>query len=55
MVGGEAEEAPFLRQQASISLELVHGHLCRLITPLTHRGQRYFLLLADDCIYFMRF
>ena len=30
------------------SLELVHGDLCRPITPATPSGNRYFLLLVDD-------
>ena len=34
-------------------LELVHGDLCGPITPATHGGRRYFLLLVDDCSRFM--
>lgn len=34
-------------------LELVHIDLCRPITPATHGGQRYFLLLVDDCSHYM--
>src|SRR6185369_5452216 len=44
-------------QQASFRakerLELVHGDLCGPITPVTHGGRRYFLLLVDDCSRFM--
>jgi hypothetical protein len=29
-------------------LELVHRDLCGPITPATHGGRRYFLLLMDD-------
>jgi hypothetical protein len=29
-------------------LELVHGNLCGLISPVTPRGNKYFLLLVDD-------
>ncbi|KAL6311032.1 hypothetical protein AAG906_015921 [Vitis piasezkii] len=34
-------------------LELWHGDLCGPITPATHGGKRYFLLLVDDCTRFM--
>ena len=34
-------------------LQLVHGDLCGPITPATHGGRRYFLLLIDDCSQFM--
>jgi transposase InsO family protein len=29
-------------------LDLIHGDLCGLITPVTPGGKRYFLLLVDD-------
>ena len=35
------------------ALELVHGDLCRPITPAINGGQRYFLLLVDDCSRYM--
>ena len=35
------------------ALELVHGDLCRPITPATNGGRRYFLLLMDDCSRYM--
>jgi len=31
----------------------VHGDLCGPITPATHGGRRYFLLLVDDCSRYM--
>jgi hypothetical protein len=34
-------------------LVLVHGDLCRLITPATPNGSSYFLLLVDDYSRFM--
>ena len=34
-------------------LELVHGDLYGPITPATNGGQRYFLLLVDDCSRYM--
>ncbi|WVZ93619.1 hypothetical protein U9M48_039584 [Paspalum notatum var. saurae] len=34
-------------------LELMHGDLCRPISPTTHEGRKYFLLLADDCTRYM--
>ncbi|KAL8116442.1 hypothetical protein AgCh_022802 [Apium graveolens] len=30
-------------------LELIHGDLCGPITPATKAGNKYFLLLVDDC------
>jgi len=39
--------------RAGDTLELVHGDLCGPITPATHGGRRYFLLLVDDCSRFM--
>ena len=35
------------------ALELVHGDLYGPITPATNGGQRYFLLLVDDCNRYM--
>ena len=35
------------------SLKLVHGDLCRPITPATNNGRWYFLLLVDDCSRYM--
>jgi transposase InsO family protein len=35
------------------ALELVHGDLCGPITPTTHGGRKYFILLVDDCSRFM--
>jgi hypothetical protein len=34
-------------------LRLVHGNLCRPITPAMPTGSHYFLLLVDDCSRFM--
>jgi hypothetical protein len=34
-------------------LELVYVDLCGPITLAMHDGQRYFLLLVDDCIHYM--
>jgi transposase InsO family protein len=34
-------------------LELVHGDLCRPMTPATPGGRRYFLLLIDDLSHYM--
>jgi len=39
--------------RAGDTLELVHGDLCGPITPATHGGRRYFLLLVDYCSRFM--
>ena len=35
------------------ALGLVHDDLCGPITPATNGGQRYFLLLVDDCNRYM--
>ena len=35
------------------TLELVHGDLCRPITPATPSGRKYFILLVDDCSRYM--
>ena len=34
--------------RASNKLELIHGDLCGPITPTSHSGQRYLLVLVDD-------
>jgi hypothetical protein len=34
-------------------LKLIHGDLCGLVTLVTPGGQRYFLLLVDDALWFM--
>jgi len=34
--------------RASNKLELIHGDLCRPITPISHSGKRYLLVLVDD-------
>jgi hypothetical protein len=34
--------------RASNKLELIHGDLCGLITPISHSGKRYLLVLVDD-------
>jgi hypothetical protein len=31
----------------------VHGDLCGSVTPATHRGRHYFLLLVDDISRYM--
>jgi transposase InsO family protein len=41
------------KYRAAEALELVHGDLCGLITPATHGGRKYFILLVDDCSRFM--
>jgi len=49
---GKQRRLPFpkeARYRAREKLELVHGDLCGPITPATHGGRRYFLLLVDDC------
>ena len=38
---------------AAETLELVHGDLCRTITPTTPGGRKYFILLVDDCSRYM--
>ena len=37
------------KYRAAEALELVHGDLCGPITPATHGGRKYFILLVDDC------
>ena len=41
------------KYRATETLELVHGDLCGLITPATHGGCKYFILLVDDCSRYM--
>ncbi|XP_074327045.1 uncharacterized protein LOC141664984 [Apium graveolens] len=36
------------KYSASKVLELIHGDICGPITPSTHAGNRYFMLLVDD-------
>jgi hypothetical protein len=39
--------------RAERRLELVHGDLCGPISPVTPRGNKYFLLLVDDLSRYM--
>jgi hypothetical protein len=39
--------------QVERRLELVHGDLCGPISPVTPRGNKYFLLLVDDLSRYM--
>ena len=41
------------KYRAAKTIELVHGDLCGPITPATHGGRKYFILLVDDCSRFM--
>jgi len=41
------------KYHAANALELVHGDLYGPIMPATNGGQRYFLLLMDDCSCYM--
>lgn len=41
------------KYSASRILELVHSDICGPITPSTHAGNKYFLLLVDDYSHFM--
>ena len=55
-LAGKQRRRPFpktARYRAADPLELVHGDLCGPITPATHGGRRYFLLLVDDCSRYM--
>jgi hypothetical protein len=50
-LAGKQRRLPFLemaKYRAGDFLHLVHGDLCRPITPATHGGCRYFLLIVDD-------
>ena len=52
----EAEEVVVpkaAKYRVADALKLVHGDLCRPITPATNGGRRYFLLLVDDCSRYM--
>ncbi|CAA0841943.1 cysteine-rich RLK (RECEPTOR-like protein kinase) 8 [Striga hermonthica] len=55
-LAGKQRRLPFpkaTKYHAADVLELVHGDLCGPITPATHGGRRYFLLLVDDCSRYM--
>jgi hypothetical protein len=55
-LAGKQRRQPFSKSakyRAAERLELVHGDLCGPITPATHGGRRYFLLLVDDHSRFM--
>ena len=55
-LAGKQRRAPFPQQanyRATGRLDLVHGDLCGPVTPATHGGRRYFLLLVDDASRFM--
>ncbi|CAN6310868.1 unnamed protein product [Urochloa humidicola] len=55
-LAGKQRRLPFPKKanyRADDLLELVHGDLCGPITPATHGGRRFFLLLVDDCSRFM--
>ena len=53
---GKQRRLPFpktAKYHVAEALELVHGDLCGPITPTTHDGRKYFILLVDDCSRFM--
>lgn len=55
-LAGKHRRTPFPQRaeyRAEQPLELVHGDLCGPITPTTPSGNRYFILLVDDCSRFM--
>lgn len=55
-IAGKHRRAPFpaaAKFRATTPLELVHGDVCGPISPLTHGGKKYFLLLVDDFSRFM--
>ncbi|WVZ79350.1 LOW QUALITY PROTEIN: hypothetical protein U9M48_026940 [Paspalum notatum var. saurae] len=55
-LAGKQRRSPFTKKakyRASDRLELVHGDLCGPISPATHGGRKYFLLLVDDTTRFM--
>jgi transposase InsO family protein len=55
-LAGKQRRLPFpkaAKHRAAAQLELVHGDLCGPITPATHGGRKYFLLLVDDCSRYM--
>lgn len=50
-LAGKQRRAPFPQEaihRATGRLDLVHGDLCGPVTPATHGGRSYFLLLVDD-------
>ncbi|KAH7851042.1 hypothetical protein Vadar_006503 [Vaccinium darrowii] len=50
-LAGKQRRAPFpqeAKHRATGRLDLVHGDLCGPVTPATHGGRSYFLLLVDD-------
>ncbi|RLM93714.1 hypothetical protein C2845_PM08G09120 [Panicum miliaceum] len=54
-LAGKLRRLPFPKKtlyRVEDRLELVHGDLCGPITPTTHGGRRYFLLV-DDCSRYM--
>ncbi|WVZ92975.1 hypothetical protein U9M48_039002 [Paspalum notatum var. saurae] len=55
-LAGKQRRSPFAKKakyRAGDRLELVHGDLCGPISPATHGGRKYFLLLVDDTTRFM--
>jgi transposase InsO family protein len=55
-LAGKQRRRPFpktVTYRAEELLEFVHGDLCGPITPATHDGRCYFLLLVDDCSRYM--
>jgi len=55
-LAGKQRRLPFpkaAKYRVAERLELVHGDLCGPITPATHGGRRYFLLLVDDSSRYM--
>ena len=53
---GKQHRTPFPRTttyHTKESLDLVHGDLCELISPMTYEGNKYFMLLVDDFSRFM--
>ena len=55
-LAGKQRRAPFpqeAKHRATGRLDLVHGDLCGPVTPATHGGRSYFLLLVDDVSRYM--
>ncbi|WVZ68030.1 hypothetical protein U9M48_017021 [Paspalum notatum var. saurae] len=55
-LAGKQRRSPFAKKakyRAGDRLELVHGDMCGPISPATHGGRKYFLLLVDDTTRFM--
>jgi hypothetical protein len=53
---GKQQRTSFLAKveyRAERRVELVHGNLCGQISPVTPRGNKYFLLLVDDLSRYM--